>query len=100
MPMLTLQQHIELRGENPLQAVIVGTEIKASLVANLYIQSDANIDTVCTQYDLTPAQVYAALAFYYDNRERIKAAFVAANQQAQQIGTPVDDKLDALRRRL
>ena len=82
---IELKQHIELRGDDPLEAVIAGTtRIKAHLVANLAILD--NVEAAVTQYKLTPAEVYAALTFYYDNEDAIREANEVAMEQIQAMG--------------
>ncbi len=46
--------------------------VKAIYVANLHVTGGASIEEVMEQYNLSRAQVYAALAYYYDNEETIK----------------------------
>lgn len=75
-----LKQHIELRGDDPLDAVIAGTtRIKAYLVANLAMLD--GVEAAIEQYKLTPAEVYSALAFYHDN----EAAIHKANEKAWEL---------------
>jgi uncharacterized protein (DUF433 family) len=85
MMAVELKQHIELRGDDPLDAVIAGTtRIKAYLVANLAIND--GVEAAMKQYTLTAGAVHAALAFYYDNQEAIRQANEAVMQQLWDMG--------------
>ena len=67
-----LKQHVELRGDDPHDAVITGTTIKASLVANFAILN--SVEEAVEQYSLSLAEIYSALAFYHGNQEAIRVA--------------------------
>lgn len=55
-------------------AYIAGKEhLKAEMVARMYVDGDYTIEQVMDHYGLTPAEVYAALAYYYDNRAALDA---------------------------
>jgi uncharacterized protein (DUF433 family) len=62
--------HIELETDNPLEARIAGRGFKAYLVANLAFNDGA--ETSAEHYGLSLADVYAAMSFYYDNKEAIQ----------------------------
>lgn len=62
--------HIELRDE---QAYIRGTNKKAEMVARMYVGTTYSIEEVMTHYDLSAAEVHAAIAYYYDNRDVLDA---------------------------
>jgi uncharacterized protein (DUF433 family) len=65
-----VRSHIELRGDSPLEAVIAGKHYKAYLVANLAFNDGA--EASAEHYGLSLADVYAAMSFYYDNKEAIQ----------------------------
>jgi hypothetical protein len=79
-----LKQHIELRGDDPLDAVISTTRLKAYLVANLAIND--GVEAAMAQYNLSPAEVHSALAFYYDNQDAIRQADEAVMQKLWDMG--------------
>lgn len=55
-------------------ARIAGKEhIKAEMVARMYVGTDYEIADVMAQYELTEAEVHAALVYYYDNRVELDA---------------------------
>jgi hypothetical protein len=63
-------QYIELRGDNPLKAVVTGTNANAHLVATAAIAQ--GLDLTAEQYHMSKAQVHGALAFYYENKDVIE----------------------------
>ena len=68
-----LKTYIELRGDDPLDAVIAGTtRTKAYLVANLAFNETP--EHAAEHYGLSLAAVHAAISFYYHNEEAIKQA--------------------------
>lgn len=71
-----LTQHIEVTpgvvGGKPR---IAGTRVRVQDIVAMHIYSGESIESIVAQFSpLTPAEVHAALAFYYDNRELIESA--------------------------
>ena len=59
--------HIEIRDG---QARIAGRNVKVKMVISRMIHGvPATIEEVMEQYNLSRAEVYAALAYYYDHQE-------------------------------
>lgn len=81
---LEIREHIRLRGNNPLEAVITGTHHKAYLVANLALNDGP--PAAAEHYRIPVATVYGALAFYYDNETAIHGAIRQARELAAQLG--------------
>ena len=84
---MELKQHIELRGGNPPDAVIAGTNLKAYLVARFIL--GWGIDKAVEQYstyNLTRSELYAALTFYYDNEATIQEADAQAMEELRAMG--------------
>jgi uncharacterized protein (DUF433 family) len=44
---------------------------KARIVAQMYLNG-ATMDFMTTEFDLTPAEIYAAVSYYYDNQQLIE----------------------------
>lgn len=67
-----LEQHIEITpgiaGGKPR---IVGRRITVQNIVIWYERMGKTADEICAEYDLTLAEVYAALAYYFDHREEI-----------------------------
>ena len=81
---IQVKQHIEVRGDNPLEAVMVGTNKKVYLVALLAIKD--GVEAAVDADELPLSAIYAALSFYYDNEEAIEEALVEARAQLQALG--------------
>ena len=89
--------YIEIRNGRP---VIVGTGIKVAILAHIYLSGDAPIDWIVENYDLTPAQIYAALSYYYDHREELDRWLQRGEELAEKYGTPSEEVIARMRKRL
>ena len=80
-------QHIEIRDE---RGYISGRNLKAEMVARMYIGTDYSIEDVMGHYNLSAAEVHAALAYYYDNRAALDAQHNAAVAWAKANATTLE----------
>ena len=80
---LEIRQHIELRGNNPLEAMVAGTYYKAYLVANLAFNDGPQASA--DHYGIPLANVYGAMAFYCENEGAIKDAIRQARKLGDQL---------------
>ena len=62
------------------RAHIAGRRISVQHIAALHDRGGWSADEIASEYDLTLAEVYAALSYYFENREEIDAA--AAEDEA------------------
>jgi len=68
------------------RARIEGTRVRVYNVAFLH-KDGATDDKIREAYaDLTPAQIHAALAYYYDNRDEIDAELAEDESWAESLG--------------
>jgi uncharacterized protein (DUF433 family) len=88
--------HIEIRDGRPL---IAGTGLKVAIIANMIVRHDTSIDWVVENYDLTPAQIHAALSYYYDHAEELDRFIQEGDELARQLGTPSEEVLKKMRER-
>jgi ribose/xylose/arabinose/galactoside ABC-type transport system permease subunit len=58
-------QHIVLKGDNPMKAIIAGTNLKAYRIAQFVLAWGA--EEAVQKYGVDQAQIYSVLSFYYDN---------------------------------
>lgn len=79
-----LKQHIIIKGGNGY--LLNYPHLKAHLVASMHIHGEVSIEDVAEHYDIELADVYAAIAYYYDNQEEIERAIAANIERAKQIG--------------
>lgn len=92
----TYEQHITqrpgVRGGKPR---IVGRRITVSDIAFWYLQQARTADEIVREYDLTHAQVHAALAFYYDHRAEIDARETQDTATAERLMLDYPSKVQA-----
>lgn len=88
--------HIELVDGN---AIIIGTTLKAALVASMVVKANAAMEDIMEHFALSRAQVHAALAYYYDHENMIEATFQKAEHYVRQHGIDADEHLTHLRQR-
>lgn len=87
---VVLERHIEstpgIAGGKPR---IAGHRITVQNIAIWHERMGKSADEICAEYGLTLAEVYTALAFYYDHRAEIdrsieeEEAFVAQQRQSR-----------------
>lgn len=65
-----IHQHLEYRQGD---VRIVGTPYKARVVASIHLHGNLTIEEVADEFEISVSQVYAALAYYYDNYEAFEA---------------------------
>jgi uncharacterized protein (DUF433 family) len=92
-----LKQHVELRGDDPYDAIIRNTNLKAALVAQFAL--GWGIDEAVENYNLSPAEIYAALAFYHDNLEGIRQHEKDIEQQFVYLREDSSKHLENLKQR-
>ncbi len=88
MPVISVE-HIALR-ENGAP-YIAGKGVKVANIATLAIMHGWSIEKIADEFDLTPAQIHAALAYYYDHQDEIDSAVRAGDELAKQTGISIDD---------
>lgn len=59
------------RKPNSAKYRIVGKGITVEFLSQFINDTEWTIERICENYDLTPAEVYSAWAFYYDHQEEI-----------------------------
>ena len=74
---------------------IVGRRITVSDVAIWFLQMGLSVDEIVRDYDLSHAQVHAALAYYYDHRAEIDAREAADVVEAEALRQRYPSKLQA-----
>lgn len=73
--------HIEIREGRDY---IAGTNHKAEMVARMFVGTDYEIEEVMQQYNLSAAEVHAAIAYYYDNQSELDARYAESIQWAKE----------------
>jgi uncharacterized protein (DUF433 family) len=88
--------YIEIRDGSPL---IAGTGVKVAIIANMHVHHQTPIEWIVENYDLTPAQIHAALSYYYDHTEELDRYIQEGDELARQHGTPSSEILEQMRQR-
>jgi uncharacterized protein (DUF433 family) len=90
--------HIEIRDG---EGYISGRSLKAKMVARMHLWENRTIAEVMEHYQLSASEVHAALAFYYDNRERLDQEYAEAVDLMREVGSSTNDfhrKIEARKR--
>jgi uncharacterized protein (DUF433 family) len=80
-------------------AMISGRQVKAKRVASMVVNAGASIAQVMEQYNLSEAEVHAALAYFHDNRTTIEQEWKAAEAFVREVGTSAEEGLNRMRAR-
>jgi uncharacterized protein (DUF433 family) len=99
---ITLNRHIEITpGVRSGKPRLAGTRITVADVAIMYLRMGQSLEEIAGKYQLSLAAVYAAIAFYYDNRDEIdqRTAEAAAFAEAERLKHPslLQKKLKAMK---
>ena len=94
----TLDRYIEISaGVVSGKARIAGRRITVADIATWHERLGRSADDISTEYDLSLAEVYAALAYYYDHRADIDEAMLASDAFVEglrhQIASKIPEKL-------
>jgi uncharacterized protein (DUF433 family) len=85
-----IERSLEIRSGKPH---IAGRRITVSDVMIRHEWMGHSADEIATDYDLTLAEIYAALAYYYDNRSEIDESIQASQEFARQLQKTIASKL-------
>ena len=81
-------EHVEIHNG---EGLIRGRKLKAKMVARMHLWEGKSIEEVAAHYDLSAAEVHAALAFYYDNQTELDAEYEENMQLLKQVGTSSEE---------
>jgi uncharacterized protein (DUF433 family) len=73
--------------------------LKAEMVARMYVDGDYSIEEIMEHYNLSAAEVHAALTFYYDHRQALDAAHSRKLDEIHTDSINTDSHLATLRAR-
>ena len=94
MAINTLSRHIEITPEVAGgKARIAGHRITVQNIVIWHERMGKSADDIATEYDLSLADVYAALAYYFDNRAAIDNAIEESNAFADALKMRTPSKL-------
>jgi uncharacterized protein (DUF433 family) len=93
---MQVRNHIEIRNQ---EGFIRGRNLKAKMVARMRLWENHSIEDVMKHYNITPAEVHAALAFYYDNHEKLDAEYQESMKLLNDGGTATSEFRDKIEER-
>jgi uncharacterized protein (DUF433 family) len=78
--------HIEfIESSTGRHARIAGRGVKVRVIAVMVVYNHQSVDWIAENFDLTPAQIYAALSYYYDHKEQFDQEIEAARKLAEEL---------------
>ena len=94
MSTIMLNQHIEITpGISGGKARIAGHRITVQNIVIWHERMGKSADEIATEYDLSLADVYAALAYYFDNRAEIDKSIEEDNAFNEELKLTTRSKL-------
>ena len=81
---------------------IAGHRIAVAHIAEMYLEMNQTIEDISGDYNLSPASVHAAMAYYYDHKDEIDrrtAQGLGIIEELKQNNppSPLEEKLRAIR---
>lgn len=90
MSAVSLDRHIEVSNG---KAKIAGHRISIQDIVTWHERQGKSVDEIATEYDLTLAEVYAGLAYYFDNRLEIEQQMQESKDFVSNLQTSIKSKL-------
>ena len=96
MPSKTLDAHIETSPQICSgQPHIAGHRITVHQIVVWHDRMGVSADEIATRHGLSVAAIYAALAYYFDNRNEVDQLAAAADSVIEQVKAATPSKLKA-----
>lgn len=81
---------------------IAGHRIAVAHIAEMYLEMKKSIQDISGDYNLSPASVHAAMAYYYDHKEEIDRRTAQGLEIIEELKqnnppSPLEEKLRAIR---
>ncbi|MGA7937935.1 MAG: DUF433 domain-containing protein [Kovacikia sp.] len=64
---------------------IAGTRMPVATIAKLYLEIGESLEEIASEYELSNAAVYAAMAYYYDHQEDIDRHTAESERWVQEM---------------
>ena len=91
----TLDDHIEITaGVCNGQPRVAGHSITVRQIVTWHDRMGMSADVIAAEYDLAIADVYAALAYYFDHREEIDAAAATDVALIEELRSSIPSRLN------
>ncbi|MBZ0282294.1 MAG: DUF433 domain-containing protein [Anaerolineae bacterium] len=88
--------YIELEDDTP---VIAETGITVEDIVAMYVMNRSPLEWIAQEFDLTFAQIHAALSYYYDHQQVIDDSIRETERLMEQTSVSAEDVLARLRTR-
>ena len=98
-----ITEHIEITpGVLGGKPCIAGHRIAVAQIAQMYLKMGESIEDIARDYNLSPASVHAAMAYYYDHRAEIDGRSAMGDAFVEELKrnsppSPLEEKLKAIR---
>ncbi len=94
-------RYIELvdDGLGGIEPVIAGKKITVHEIASMVAIGGSPVEWVVENFDLTPAQIHAALSYYYDHQEQIDREIREADEYVALHAIDANEHLAQMRAR-
>lgn len=94
--------HIELvdDGFGGKEPVVVGTKITVHEIAAMFVLQHSSVEWIVENFDLTPAQIYAAISYYYDHQDQIDREIAEADEHIRTVGKSLQAKIGEMKHKL
>ena len=81
---------------------IAGTRMPVATIAKLYLEMGEPLEEIASEYNLSKAAVYAAMAYYYDHRNDIDRHTAESEQLVEEMRrksspSPLQERLREIR---
>lgn len=83
-------EHLEVEPDSG-KPRIAGRRITVEFLSTFIDDPDWPVEKICREYDLSPAQVYAAWSYYYDHKEEIDRALAEKEARIEKIAKPTSE---------
>ena len=81
---------------------IAGTRMPVATIAQLHLEMGETLEKIAAEYHLSPAAVYAAIAYYYDHKKEIDRHTAESRAWVEKMRqntppSPLKERLRAIR---
>src|SRR5688500_19827836 len=96
MPVQTIDRHIEMTpGVVGVKPRITGRRIAVQDIAIWHERLGHSADQIATEYNLSLAEIHAALAYYFDHREEIDSSIAHGDAFVEALRRSTPSKVQA-----
>ena len=86
----------QIQGDFGIRRIIAGTRVQVHDVAAAYVFGDSSPEWIAENFGISLAQVFAALAFYFDNKELIDREIAEDDAYARRVAVNAREHFEKL----